>query len=196
MTKSFLSFFHHEKEINSKLLQSFCQGRKITHKAVCFFPHFDLFFFNMNVSFQRQNKFCVIFASLFLHQIIIVLLQSCRDYLSHQGANAEAVWKNLIRTFHPVNFLPITCYITSMMYAAPRWHHQRYVCFNIYAEETQLHVQKWLWEINSKTNQKSYSMFKWLPKSEATSLKFRKGLSFKSHINQVTKIILPMWKYC
>lgn len=32
------------------------------------------------------------------------LLQSCRDYLSRQGTNAETVWNNLISRVHPVNF--------------------------------------------------------------------------------------------
>lgn len=58
-------------------------------------------------------------ASLFLQQIIIVLLQSCRDYLSHQGTNAETVWKNLISRVHPVNFPPITCYTLHALYMLP-----------------------------------------------------------------------------
>lgn len=32
------------------------------------------------------------------------LFQSCRDYLSCQGTNAETVWNNLITRVHPVNF--------------------------------------------------------------------------------------------
>lgn len=120
LTKSFLSLFHHEKKTKSAphLVLSFCQGRKITHKAVCFFSTLIFVCFPDECSIiLRQNRFCTNSASLFLHQIIIVLFQSCRDYLSHQGANAETVWKNLISRVHPVNFLPITSYTLYTHYA-------------------------------------------------------------------------------
>nr|XP_020507638.1 kinase non-catalytic C-lobe domain-containing protein 1 isoform X1 [Labrus bergylta] len=32
---------------------------------------------------------------------IVMAQKSCRDYLSHQGTNAETVWNNLIRRVHP-----------------------------------------------------------------------------------------------
>jgi hypothetical protein len=43
---------------------------------------------------------------MFMCFIMFLLLQSCCDYLSCQGKNAETVWMKLINRVHPV---PLHC---------------------------------------------------------------------------------------
>lgn len=53
---------------------------------------------------ESQHHWCT-YALTSLH---VDLFQSCRDYLSRQGTNAETVWKKLVRRVHPVNIVFVT----------------------------------------------------------------------------------------